>query len=36
VNDAKQFSLCVDESTDVASLNQFATFIRFLDENGNP
>ncbi|KAA6358809.1 MAG: hypothetical protein EZS28_045664, partial [Streblomastix strix] len=31
-----KFGVCIDESTDVATLNQFVTFIRYLDENGLP
>ncbi|KAA6388554.1 MAG: hypothetical protein EZS28_015920 [Streblomastix strix] len=31
-----KFGVCIDESTDAATLNQFVTFIRYLDENGLP
>ncbi|KAA6382881.1 MAG: hypothetical protein EZS28_021593 [Streblomastix strix] len=30
---AEYFGLCIDESTDISSLNQFATFIRFIDKD---
>ncbi|KAA6369244.1 MAG: hypothetical protein EZS28_035229 [Streblomastix strix] len=31
-----KFRMCIDESTDIASLNQFVTFIRYLKKNGIP
>ncbi|KAA6372558.1 MAG: hypothetical protein EZS28_031915 [Streblomastix strix] len=31
-----KFGACIDESTDIATLNQFVTFTCYLDENGLP
>ncbi|KAA6386776.1 MAG: hypothetical protein EZS28_017695 [Streblomastix strix] len=33
VKNAEYFGLCIDESTDISSLNQFATFITFINKD---